>query len=86
MVKTTKVVQDAVKRSRRASSMREREPGEVLEKIQAKNQELAKNSCGSTYDPEPEASATPNVTLYVTVGNGPEKATGVIKGYPDASR
>lgn len=82
MAYVNNVVNKAVMRSRRASSMREREPGEVLEKIQSHARNSRENAC----EPEMEASAEPNVTVFVTVGNGPDKATGVIKGYPDASR
>lgn len=93
MVKTNKVVQEAVKRSRRASSMREMEPGEVLEKIQnpegnsnKETYKLESDSYENACEPEMEASAEPSVTVFVTVGNGPGKATGVIQGFPDASR
>ena len=82
MARINNVVNKAVMRSRRASSMREREPGEVLKEIQSHARNSLKNVC----EPEMEASAEPNVTVFVTVGNGPDKATGVIKGYPDASR
>lgn len=94
MAYVNNVVNKAVIRSRRASSMRVGETGEIMNFLQnpkggnpsGKTPETKSESHENACEPEMEASAEPNVTVFVTVGNGPHKATGVIKGYPDASR